>query len=499
MKRLMTCWLLVVLLLTVPIPALGHELLDRIESFTLDNGLRVLMLPEDFAPVVHFHLMFDVGGIDEEPGLGGIAHMVEHMAFKGTETIGTRDFETEEALLQELEIAADQYFAALEEDDEGAIAEAEQRFMSLREELQELATPDVLHQLFDQFGGVGMNAYTGYDRTAYFVSLPSGRQELWLRVYADILDNAVFRYFYEEVDVVKEERRQRNEDEPTGYLREHFLREAFEVHPYGRPLIGSMEEISNYRYGPAREFWDQHYQPNRAVLIMIGDIDPEADRALVEKYFGVLESEPRHERPIPAEPPQQEQRRVTVEYEAEPEIMVGFHKPTYPHRDAYVLDVIRSLLGTGRTSRLHARMVIEEEKALAISVSSSFPGLRDPNLLVFHGRSRHPHKPEDLKQLLFEEIAKLQQEPVDPWELEKVVNQAQASFIRNLASPSGLAGQLATYELFLDGYENILDYPDIIASITPEEIQEAANAYLTKENSVVGILYTQGDHGGAEQ
>lgn len=494
MKRLLVFLCLLTLLLA-SVPAAATDLLDRIDAFTLDNGLRVLLVQEEHAPIIHFHLMFDVGGVDEEPGLGGIAHMVEHMAFKGTETVGSLDYEQERELLDELEDAADQYFDAVDAGDTEAAAEAEAEFMRLRQELQDLAIPDVLSQLFDQHGGRGLNAYTGYDRTAYFLSLPSNRRELWLRVYADILENAVFRYFYEEVDVVKEERRQRNEDDPTGFLMEHFLKTAFEEHPYGRPLIGSMEEISGYRWAAAREFWDAHYHPNRAVLVLVGDIDPETDRELIEQYFGVLDSAERHERAIPVEPPQKEQRRVAVSYDAEPEIMIGFHKPTYPDRDAYVMDVIRSLLGSGRTSRLYDRLVLSEQAALSVNVYSSFPGIRFPNLFTVWASPRHPHTPGDIEQLVMEEIERIQTDLVSQWELEKIVNQAQASFIRGLASPSGLAGQLATYELFLDGYQNVMDYPDIIASITPEEIQRVAQEYLTLENSVVAILYSNDEEG----
>lgn len=494
MKRLLVVFCVSILLLT-SVPAVAADLLDRIDAFTMDNGLRILLVQEDHAPIIHFHLMFDVGGVDEEPGLGGIAHMVEHMAFKGTETIGSLDYEQEKRLFDELEAAADEYFDALDSSDEEAAAEAEEKFVRLRETLQGLAVPDVLWQLFDQHGGRGLNAYTGYDRTAYFLSLPSNRRELWLRVYADILENAVFRHFYEEVDVVKEERRQRNEDDPTGFLMEHFLKTAYEVHPYGRPLIGSMEEISEYRWADAREFWDAHYQPNRAVLVMVGDLDPEADRALIEQYFGLLDSAPRQARDIPEEPPQDEQRRVSVVYDAEPQLMIGFHKPTYPHRDAYVMDAIRSLLGSGRTSRLYGRLVLSEQAALSVNVYSSYPGLRFPNLFAISARPRHPHTPENLEELIFEEIERLQTEPVSQWELEKIVNQAQASFVRGLASASGLAGQLAVYELFLDGYKNVMDYPDIIASITPEEIQRVAEQYLTVDNSVVGMLYSKDEEG----
>ncbi len=498
-KRVSYLFTVLLVLLLAAAPGTGQDLLEQTTLHTLDNGLRVIFVEQPYAPIIHFNLMFNVGGVDEEPGLGGIAHMVEHMAFKGTESIGSLDPDLELRLLQELEERMDALEAADAADDEEARSQAQQGVTALREELQDLAVPDVIWQLFDQHGGTGLNAYTGYDKTAYFISLPSNRRELWYRVYGDMMTNAVFRYFYEEVDVVKEERRQRNEDDPTGFLLEHFLRTAFSEHPYGRPLIGSMEEIAGYRLDPAKEFWNEHYHPNRAVLVLVGDVNPTVDLPLIQTYFGHWESGPITEWNIPEEPRQTEQRRVSVVYDAQPQLLVGFRKPTYPQRDAYVLDVIASLLSVGRTSRLHERLINEEQMVQSLSASANYPGIRYDNMLVFLIWPLNPHSPEAVEPIVFEEIARLQQEPVDPWELEKVLNQVQASFIRNLASGSGLADQLATYELFLGGHQNLLEYQNIIASITAEEIQDVARRYLTVENSVVGILETKSVQGGEVQ
>ncbi len=420
------------LLLLLLLPgALAQQLKDEIRKYTLENGLRVLMVPDRTAPVIHFNLMFDVGGVDEAPGLGGIAHMVEHMAFKGTPSIGSLDWPREKVALEAVDKARAELDQALARGaPQSEIDRLTQAFNQAREEAKKLALPNPIDQLFTNNGEQGLNASTGYDRTDYRVSLPSNRLELYLRVYADVMMNAVFRSFYEEVDVVLEERRQRNENDPNGALSEVFLRAAFQVHPYGRPLIGSREEIQGYRVDKALEFWKTHYHPNRAVLVLVGDVEPERDIQLVRRYMGAVPRGP--ERPsldIPAEPPQTAERRVTLEYNAQPSLRIGFHKPTYPSREAYVMDMIDAILTEGRTSRLFRRLVIQEQAALNVSSSSASPGFRYPNLFVISAQPRAPRTTADLERLIYEELERLKNEPVSPQELQRVRNQTRAAYL----------------------------------------------------------------------
>lgn len=488
LKRKMLLFLIPVLLL-VSLPVAGSGLAEQVYRFELDNGLRVLMVKRPWAPIVHCHLMFDVGAIDEPPGLGGIAHMVEHMAFKGTSILGSLDPLRERELLARVEEAADAYFEAMQS---GAPQEEIDRrraeFLQAREEAQGVVQPNIVFQLMETHGAVDHNAYTSYDYTSYVVSLPANRLEAWIRVQADILLDAVFRLFYEEVDVVKEERRQRNEDQPVGYLMERFLATAFQKHPYGRPVIGSMEEIANYRLRTAWDFWETHYRPNRAVLVIVGDIDPERTKELVERYFGVLEPRERSPAWIPEEPEQEEERRVRVEFNAEPWLMIGWHQPAYPARDIYVLDVIQALLTSGRSSRLYKRLVVEEQTALSVAGATGVPGARYPSLFALYAQPRYPHTPEELETAIYEEIERLQAELVSEEELQKIHNQARASFFSTLASDSGLAKNMAYYELFRGGWENLLAYPELIQSVTAEEIRETARKYLRPERRTVAIL-----------
>lgn len=467
---------------------LAQDLADRVTKATLDNGMRVIFVEQDAAPVIAFNLMFDVGGVDEPLGLGGVAHMAEHMAFKGTESIGSLDLAAEMDALAEVEIEALSLEWLRENGTDEEIAEAEARFVAAQAKAQELASASPLDDLLSGNGGVGLNASTAYDRTAYVVELPANRLELYARIYADVLANPVFRYFYEERDVVREERRQRSEDDPQGVLFEAFLGEAFQTHLYGRPLIGPAEEIEGYRATEARAIFDLFYHPNRAVLALVGDVDPERDLPIIERYFGALPEGPDFRPGIRSEPEQTEERRVTIEYDAEPQIAIGYHKPTYPERDAYVLDLADALLSNGRTSRLYRRMVTGDQLALDTFTSASFPGSRYDNVFLFYGLPRSPNTPDDLEVAFYDEVERLKTEGVGEEELQKVKNQVRAQTVRGLASNSGLAANIAYNELFAGGWERLTEDLEIYDSITAEEIQAAVQKYFVPENRTVAIL-----------
>ena len=466
----------------------AQELAERVTEYELDNGMRVIFVEQDAAPVMAFNLMFDVGGVDEPDGLGGVAHMVEHMAFKGTTTIGALDVEAERSALAKVEVAALSLEWVRENGTDEELAAAEAYFAAAQSEAQALALASPLDDLLSGNGGVGLNASTAYDRTDYVVELPANRLELYARIYADVLSDPVFRYFYEERDVVREERRSRNEDDPQGVLFEAFLGEAFQVHPYGRSLIGPAEEISGYRASAAQAIFDLYYHPNRAVLVIVGDVEPERDIEVLRRYFGALAAGPEFRPAVRREPEQTSERFVSTEYNAEPQLAVGYHKPTYPERDAYALDLASALLSTGRTSRLYKRFITGDQLALDVFTSAAFPGTRYDNLFVFYALPRSPNSPEDLSAAFFEEVERLKTEPVSDEELQKVKNQVRADVVRSLASNSGLASNLAYNELFAGGWESLTTDLDVYDTITAEDIQRAVQTYLVPENRTTAVL-----------
>ena len=479
---------LAILLLVLAATAAAQNLRDQVTLVTLDNGLRVLFVDSGAAPVIAINLMFDVGGVDEPAGLGGIAHMVEHMAFKGTPSIGSLDLEAEAAALAAVEVRALSLKYLREHGSPEEVEAAEAAFAEARARAQQLALTSPLDALFSTNGGIRLNASTGYDRTSYVLSIPSNRLELYARVYADVLLGTIFRQFYEERDVVRQERRQRNEDDPQGFLFEAFTGEAFDHHPYGRSLIGDAEEIEGYTATAAQAFFEAFYYPNRAVLALVGDVEVERDLPIIERYFGVLEPGPDLRPRLASEPPQLAEKRIVVEYDAEPQILIGYHKPTYPHRDAFVLDMVDAVLSSGRTSRLFQRMVLQDQSALDITTSSGYPAVRYNNLFVFYGLPRAPFGTADLEAAFLEEIEELKVELISDEELQKVKNQVRASSVLSLASSSGLASTLAFHELFAGGWEVFLTDFEIYESVSAEEIRAAVGKYFTAENRTVAEL-----------
>ena len=468
---------------------LSQDLGERVSEFELDNGLRVIFVEQATAPVITVNFMFDVGAVDEPDGLGGIAHMVEHMAFKGTSSIGSFDPEAEQAALARVEVEELALQWLQKNGSEEELAAQRERVAAARAAAQELADGSPLDGLLSVNGGVGLNASTGLDRTDYRISLPANRLELYARVYADVLQDTTFRYFYEEADVVREERRQRSEDDPQGALFEAFLGEAFDMHPYGRPTIGSAEEIDAYTATAAEAFFETFYYPNRAVLVIVGDVTPEEDIEIIERYFGELEPGP-DLRPTPrSEPAQTAEKRTEVPYDAEPQVAIGYHKPTYPERDAYVFDLVQAILSSGRTSRLYERMIIEDGSALDTFTTSTFPGSRYDNLFVFYGLPRSPSVPADLEEAFYDEIEQLKSGAVSQEELQKVKNQVRAEVLFSLGDAESLAGNLAFNELFSEGgWQALLDDLDIYDSVTAEEIQDVVERYFTPENRTVATL-----------
>ncbi len=488
---LVTC-----LLLGLALPATAaqaqNELRGDIHEYTLENGLRVIMVVRDFAPVIDFNFTFGVGGVDEPEGLGGIAHMVEHMAFKGTRSIGSLDITAEEEALETLEVAASALDIARRAGLTGdALTAFETDFSDAQAAAQALAIPNALDALFTDNGGQGLNASTGYDRTSYTVSLPANRLELYARVYADVLTNAVFRSFYEERDVVREERRQRSEDQPDGVLYEAFLKTAFTESPYGRPLIGSAEEIEGYTATEAEGIYKVFYHPNNAVLVMVGDLKPERDIGIIRKYFDFVPRGPVSNARLPQEPKQTAERRVEVPFAAEPILLVGYHKPTLPSREAYVLDVLDYILGHGRSSRLYRSLVTEQQLALDVSTSSGTPGIRLPNLFTVQATPRAPHTAGELETAIYKQLTDIEQNGVTDAELKRARTLLRADVLRGLASGSGLAASLAFNELFAGGWEKLFDDLDTYDTVTSAEIQKAAAQTFLKTNRTVATLVTK--------
>jgi predicted Zn-dependent peptidase len=481
-------------LLLVPLALAAQSLEERVTEDRLRNGFKVLMIERHASPTVALYILFKAGAVDESDDATGIAHLLEHMLFKGTKTIGTTDYAREKELLDAIERVGT---TLDEERAKGAGADAE-RVQSLErelEELQEKAHRYVIRNQYESYytkhGAQGFNAATSKDYTLYMVELPSNKIELWALLESDRLQNYVLREFYTERRAVLEERRMRIDTNPVGKLGERFLETAFEVHPYGKSIIGYPEDILLLSEEKAHRFYRNHYTPENGVIILVGDVYPDTVLPMLERYFGALPARDAVHTAIPTEPTQRRERRIEVEFDAEPFLMIGYHKPTIPHRDNYVFDMISGILSFGRTSRLH-RAVVETGIAVSAYSFNGHPGERFDNLFMFTGAPRAPHTTADLEKAMYAEIEKLKNEPVAEEELDRVMKQVDAAFVRALQSNSGMAYWLASSEATAGSWRYLLTWREEIRRVTPEDVMRAARTYLTAENRTVGTIVKPG-------
>lgn len=492
MKRVALGAVATTLLVGVAAVVDAASLLDgRVIERTLTNGLRVLIVQRPVVPTVSYNLTVRVGSVDEPGGQSGLAHVFEHMAFKGTETIGTRDFATERPLLAELDrIEAEIQLerAGPGGGDADRLADLRRRFAEVQEQARALVVPNEYGAIYDRQGSVGFNASTGADLTRYVVSLPANRLPLWIALEADRFSRPVFREFYTERDVVMEERRMRVENSPGGKLYEAFLTAAFAAHPYRVPTIGWSSEVSRLTGREAREFFERHYGPGNAVLAIVGDVDAEETLRRLAASFGAIPARPRPVRIPTVEPRQEGLRRIDVEYDAQPELMMGYHRPGIDHPDDPVFDVIESLLSSGRRSRLYTDLVAARQVAIAASASSGEPGARYPNLFVLRGIPRAPHTLEDVEAALLDQVARLQREEVSARELERVVNRLDAGLVRSLQSNAGLASQLAYFETVAGDWRYVLRIRDRVAAVTAHDVRRVASTWLVDRNRTIARL-----------
>ena len=470
----------------------------RIHEFTLDNGLKFLVLERHEAQVVSFHTYADVGSVDEVKGITGMAHVFEHMSFKGSKTVGTLDYTGENQVLEKV----DEAFLALKKErsqgnraDPQRLAELQQRLEEAQEKASRFMVHDEFEEAFIRAGSVGLNASTSSDATRYVVNLPSNKVELWMALESDRFLNPVLREFYKEKDVVKEERRMRTESRPRGRLMEEFLAVAFKAHPYGEPTIGHMSDVETMTRSEAKTFFQKYYVPSNFTVAIVGDVNLEEIRSLAETYFGRIPGAPKPDPVETMEPPQTGQRRVVVEDPSQPWVVMGYHTPDINHADNVVLEAMSDILGTGRTSRLYKSLVKEKKIAVNASAFQGFPGSKYPGLFVFFATPARGHTTQENEEAVFAEIERLKTEPVSPQDLEKFKTQSRASVVRALASNRGLARQLTFYEVVTGDWRNLFKQLDAIDRVTAQDIQRVAREYFTSKNSVVGVIETrQSDH-----
>ncbi|MCF2148066.1 insulinase family protein [Desmonostoc muscorum LEGE 12446] len=468
------------------------RVINELTEFRLENGLRFIVLERHQAPVVSFLTYADVGGVDEPDGKTGVAHFLEHLAFKGTTRIGTEDYKAEKPLLERLEQLDTQIKAAKADGKKDEVARLEAEFKQVESQAGKLVKQNEMGRIVEQAGGVGLNASTSTEATRYFYSFPANKLELWMSLESErFLEPVIRREFYKEKDVILEERRMRVDNSPIGTMLEKFIDTAYKVHPYRRPVIGYDKDIRNLTPADVQKFFDAYYVPNNLAIAIVGDVNPAQVKKLAETYFGRYQAKAKATQKIPVEPQQKQTREVTLELPAQPLYLEGYHRPSVTHPDNVVYEIIGSLLSDGRTSRLYKSLVEKQRLALNAQGFSGFPGDKYSNLMLFYALTAPGHTLDELAIALREEIEKLKTEPVAAVELERVKTQARGDLLRSLASNTGMAQQLLEYEVKTGSWRNLFKELDEIAAVTPGDIQRVAKATFTPENRTIGKLLSK--------
>ncbi len=461
-----------------------------VEEHVLKNGLRLLILPRPGALTVSFVTQYRIGSVNEEPGSTGISHFLEHLLFKGTTSIGTSDYRAEAPILAAMDQVADSLEGARNSPDlfpGREIRGLEERFAALREEAGRYVVRNEFDAIYTENGARGLNASTAYEATTYYVELPANRAELWFAMEADRMRNPVFREFYAERDVVAEERRMRMESNPAGALHQAHLGQAFRAHPYGRPVIGTMEDIQKLTRKRVQEHYRRYYGPNNAVVAVVGGIDSGQALRWAREYLGQL---PRGETPPEVrvvEPPQKEERRVRVAFDAEPSLRIGWKVPSTLDQDAPALAMLASILTGGRSSRLYRRLVLEDRVATGVT-SGPGPGYLHPGLFTIDASPRAPNTPGEVEEIIYQELDRLRKAPPEDRELLRVRNQLEAARVRRLRSNFGLAAQMAESASLFGDWRRSFQFAEAMEAVTPREIQRVIRAYFNPEGRTVAIL-----------
>jgi len=467
----------------------------RITVKKLPNGLTILICERPEAPVFSFFTLVDAGSVQDPMRATGLAHMFEHMAFKGTTNIGTTDYPSEKAALEKVESAYSAYIAERDKavgQDPAKLKQLEKAWMDAREAAQKYVVSNEFGKIVEENGGEDMNAFTSYDETAYHYSLPENRLELWAYLESERFLHPVLREFYKERDVVIEERRMRTDSSPFGRLLEQFTAEAFAAHPYHRPTVGWMSDLNHFSATDAQKFFDKYYIPSNMVVAVAGDIDPAKAMPILEKYFGRLPARPHPDETTTVEPPQNSERRVILKDASQPIYIEGYHRPDYRSKDDAVFDAITDVLSTGRTSRLYRALVRDKKIASFSEGFSGYPGSKYPHLFAFLAVPLPGRKPQEIGDAIHEEIDKLKKEDITDEELKMIQTRAKANLIRGLADNAGLATQLATYQTRYGDWRELFRSVDRIDQVTKADIRRVANEVFVDTNRTVGYIENTG-------
>ncbi len=458
---------------------------------TLPNGLTLIVCDRPEAPVFSFFTIVNAGSVQDPKGETGLAHMFEHLAFKGTKDIGTTDYPAEKIALAKVEQTYAAYDAEYRKrvgQDPAKLAQLKAQFDASTAAAEKFVIPNQFTQIAELNGATGINAETAMDATQYFWSMPANRLQLWAYMESDRIANPVPREFYKERNVVMEERRMRVGSSPIGYMIEQFLATAYVAHPYRNPGTGWMSDISQVSATEADVFHKKYYVPANIVVTVVGDVNATNSLPMLEKYFSSIPTGPK---PIPlatVEPPQQAEKSITLEEPTQPFYIEGYHRPDYRDKDDAVYDAISDIMSNGRTSILYRSLVRDQKIAAEAAGFSGFPGEKYPNLFAFYAVPTPGHSPQEMRAAIHGEIDKLKTQDVTDEELAMFKTRARADILRGLDNNQTLAESLGTYQLRYGDWRMLFEQLNKIDAVSKADIRRVANQVFTAKNRTYAMI-----------
>lgn len=460
----------------------------------LPNGLTLIICERHEAPVFSYTTFVDAGDVNDPSGESGLAHMFEHLAFKGTTQIGTKNYAAEKTALAKVEAANNAYEAEYLKPigrDEAKLKVLYEAFLKAQSEAEKYVIPNQFTEVAEANGAHDLNAETALDDTQYFWSMPENRLELWAWMESSRLADVVPREFYKERDVVMEERRMRVDSDPIGRLVEQFIATAYVAHPYGRSSIGWPSEVGQITATEAMAFHKKYYVGGNIVVAIVGDVDTKTALPLLEKYFSRVAAGPKPEEMTTVEPPQFAEKSLVIREQTQPFYLEGYHRPSYRDPDDAVYDAIGDIMSNGRVSRLYRSLVEQQQIAAEAEGFSPFPGEKYPSLFAFYAVPLPGHTPAEMRDAIHKEIEKLKTTDVTDAELEMYKTRARADILRSLADNQGLANSLAEYQTRYGDWRELFFQLDKIDKVTKADIRRVANQVFVDANRTSAEIDTE--------
>ncbi len=465
----------------------------QIKEINLENGAKLLLLEDDSAPIVHCVTVANVGGVDEVPGITGIAHFLEHLAFKGTSKIGTSNYEAEKLILDKEDALFSKLLEAKENNNEELVAQYQAKLAELEVEASKYVVNNEFSRIYTQNGGQNFNAGTSQDFTMYQISLPSNKLELWFAMESERFSDPVFREFYKERQVILDERLMREVNDPQGQVMKKMMNTAFEVHPYKYTTIGEKEDIENITRQDVKDFFNRYYGAQNLTFILYGDFDEKQAVSFANEYLSQI---PAREKSLPLavkEPEQTEEKRFTVDYDATPMLMISYHVPAASHPDNEAIEALAAIFGQNATSPLIKKLVYEKKLALYAYSFSGLPGSKYDNLFSI---VLAPNSGVDVNDCIAEIdniISDFLVTGITNKELESYRKNSKKRYISQLDTGIYLPIQIGLMNVITGDYRDFFKTLENIDSLKNDDIVNVAKKYLVQSNRTIGILEKAGE------